>query len=76
MIICRLKSLVAKIEEEQTVRISMQELADACGSTRQTLSKLANNQETRMTVQQFDQILKKLNSYGYEFQVSDLFQHR
>jgi len=39
MIICRLKSLIAKIEEEQNVRISMQELADACGSTRQTTRK-------------------------------------
>lgn len=76
MIICRLKTLIAKVEEEKNVRISMQELADACGSTRQTISKLASNQETRITVKQFDQILGKLNSYGYQFKINDLFQER
>ena len=29
-----------------------------------------------MTVQQFDRILKKLNSYGYEFKISELFEER
>ena len=76
MITCRLKSLIAKISEDKGSKVTFEILAQSCGSTRQTISKLANGNNTRLTLDQFDCILKKLNTYGYSFGVSDLFEFK